>query len=71
MEKNTLSINCAVLIPQWCSVGVGIGKHSGHCCSEIAFTGQSTEQAAFSLGSQGPYTVELYTGIGQYTLSLV
>lgn len=43
--------------------GCGNRHHSGHCCSEIAFTDQSRRTDCIQPGDQGPCAAELYTGM--------
>lgn len=64
MEKNTLSINCVFLIPWSRLQGVGIGSILGTASLRQHSQTRAQEQAeAFSLGNQGPYASELYTGM--------
>lgn len=69
MEKNTLSINCVFLIPWF--VGCGNRQHSGHCCSEIAFTDQSTRTGCIQSEEPGALHCRIVHRDGQCTLSLV
>lgn len=44
--------------------GCGNRQHSGHCCSEIAFTDRSTRTGCIQPGgTRGPDAAELYTGM--------
>lgn len=64
VEKNTLSINCVFLIPWSHLQGVGIGSILGTAALRQHSQTRAQEQAeAFSLGNQGPYASELYTGM--------
>jgi len=56
MEKNTLSINCAGLIPQSNASGYGNSTRSVCCSAPIAFTAQGRRTGYIqSRGPQAPY----------------
>ena len=72
MEKNTLSINCVFPYPLVAFAGCGNRQHSGHCCSEIAFTDQSTRTGCIQRwGEPGALRCRIVHRDGQCTLSLV
>lgn len=51
--------------------GCGNRQHSGHCCSEIAFTDQSTRTGCIQPGEPGALRCRIVHRDGQCTLSLV
>lgn len=51
--------------------GCGNRQHSGHCCSEIAFTDQSTRTGCIQPGEPGALRCRIVHKDGQCTLSLV
>lgn len=51
--------------------GCGNRQHSGHCCSEIAFTDQSTRRGCIQPGEPGALRCRIVHRDGQCTLSLV
>lgn len=51
--------------------GCGNRHHSGHCCSEIAFTDQSTRRSCIQPGEPGALHCRIVHRDGQCTLSLV
>lgn len=51
--------------------GCGNRQRSGHCCSEIAFTDQSTRAGCIQPKEPGPLCCRIVHRDGQYTLSLV
>ena len=61
MEKNTLFYQLCFPYPLVAFAGCGNRQHSGHCCSEIAFTDQSRRTGCIQPGEPG--AVELYTGM--------
>lgn len=52
-------------------VGCGNRQHSGHCCSEIAFTDQSTRTGCIQSEEPGALHCRIVHRDGQCTLSLV
>lgn len=71
MEKEYTLYQLCFPYPPVAFAGCGNRHHSGHCCSEIAFTDQSTRRGCIQPGEPGALRRRIVHRDGQCTLSLV
>lgn len=71
MEREYTFYQLCFPYPLVAFAGCGNRHHSGHCCSEIAFTDQSTRRSCIQPGEPGALHCRIVHRDGQCTLSLV